>query len=323
LPGAVDLGTHVVASNLGGGIARHLELVRSVITVEVLELPERLPLLRKMECLRGHLRKHHPRTLVSHGVAAAIAARHRGSRLERVRHVEVWHGDPFFLAPRHRLAAYRGLARAGLPPDLQVFTNQWLVGLFGDPRSDHQVLPNAVPDRELTPKASDVSARLAVYIGRLSPEKGYQDLLAAWPADSLARAWRLEVFGTGPLTAETRPTDVKLRHQTDDPLRVLAHADLLVVPSWTETGPYTAAEAMSVGTPFVGTRTGDMPEFLSSGCGWLVPTREPDRLRLALMDAQQETPENLARRGELGRQWLRTHRVFEHWASAIEGIYSL
>ena len=148
------------------------------------------------------------------------------------------------------------------------------------------------------------------------------DLLAAWPADSAERGWTLDVWGSGPLELAGTAPGVTFRGDPADPLAVLAQADLVVIPSWTETGPYTACEAMSLGRPFVGTLTGDMPEFLTSGCGWSAPPRQPDALRAALRDAQSATPEQLATRGAAGRAWLGQHRPFDAWADAVRGIYT-
>lgn len=315
--------TLVVASNLGGGIRRHLELVASVAAIDVHELREDTTLLAKVRSSRRLL----PETgasepiAVTHGVGAAVAVRHRGRGRRGVRHVEHWHGDPFFLTPGRRVA-YRALARAGLAPELQVFTHPWLVPIYHDSRSRFEILPNTVP-LQLQPATPRVAAsRTAVFLGRLSREKGVEDLLQAWPGDSASRGWTLNVHGSGPSRPKTATPGVTFLGSPADPIDVLARADLVVIPSWTETGPYTACEAMSVGRPFVGSSTGDMPEFLTSGCGWEVPPRDPDRLRSVLIEAQSASPAELADRGQLGRTWLERKRPFEAWASAVERIYA-
>jgi glycosyltransferase involved in cell wall biosynthesis len=312
----------VLASNLGGGIRRHLGLVTSVTPVDVRELPDPLPLPAKIRAGRLVLRSTGAPLVVTHGVAAAVAARHRGRRLAGVRHVEHWHGDPFYFDSR-RGAAYRALARVGRAPDLQVFTHEWLVPLYHDRRSPFEVLPNTVP--EMSPMASPASnsSRTAVFMGRLSPEKGVVDLLAAWPRDSEVRGWSLDVHGSGPLESGRPPTGVTFRGEATDVMGVLAAADLVVIPSWTETGPYIACEAMSAGRPFIGTLTGDMREFLASGCGWAVPPRRPDLLGAALLAAQSLTREETGTMGERGRRWLAEHRPFAAWADAVERIYAL
>jgi glycosyltransferase involved in cell wall biosynthesis len=315
--------TLVLASNLGGGIARHLALVGSVVSIDVHELPDRDPLPIKMRAARHLLRKTGARLVVTHGVAAAISVRHRGRRLAGVRHIEHWHGDPFFLAPRRR-DAYRLLARAGRAPELQVFTHGWLAPLYSDRRSPVQVLSNTVPVTQRAPREPGGAdgQRRAVYLGRLSQEKGLVDLLTAWPEDSHARGWELDIYGSGPLADLPVPTGVTLHGEISDSLQVLLQADLVVVPSWIETGPYSAHEAMSAGAPFIGTRTGDMPELLASGCGWSVPRRSPEELRAALLVAQATPAAELAAMGERGRRWLADNRPFSAWATEVARIYS-
>lgn len=308
----------VAASNVGGGIARHLDLVRLEIDIEMIELPESISLRTKVARLRGHLRQRGPCLIVTHGVAAGLAARLRARR-PGYRHVEIWHGDPFFLTPERRLP-YHLLARIGIAPNVQVFVNAGLLPTYADQRSQVVVLPNAVPVSDIRMSKGGPVRRL-VYMGRLSPEKGYEDLLAAWPPDAEGRGWRLDVFGDGQLAGVPVPDSVQLRGVTTDALREIAAADVIVIPSWTEASPYIALEAMSVGTPFIGTRTGDMPEFLSSGCGWLIEPRDVPGLRSALEAAQRSTDEELTTMGQRGRDWLITDRQFATWLNTVTELY--
>lgn len=315
----------VLASNLGGGIRRHLDLVGSVVPLDVHELPETLSLPAKVRAARRVLTERRPDLVVTHGVAASVAVRHRGRRLRETRHLEVWHGDPFFLTPRRRVV-YSVMARAGSAPTVQVLTHEWLRRRYADPRSAVEVLPNTVPLAEgRGPRVEPDPARpsrTAVYLGRLSEEKGVADLVAAWPADSADRGWQLDVYGDGPLSDAVAASGHHLRGETSDALGVLSAADVVVLPSWTESSPYTACEALSVGRPLVATRAGDLPELLGSGCGWAVPPRDRDGLRAALLEAQVAPPDELERRGDLGRSWLAEHRPFAAWAAAVRRLYS-
>ncbi len=182
----------------------------------------------------------------------------------------------------------RALAAAGRSPEVQVFTHEWLVGDYGDPRSEQIVLPNAVPvqGRRDGGERTDGDGLLAVFLGRFSPEKGLSDLLAAWPDESAQRGWRLELYGDEELDVDL-PPGVAVRGHAPDPFDVLARADLVVVPSRSETGPYVALEAASVSAPFVGTRVGDMTAMVEQArCGWLADPADPASLRSALAHAQ-------------------------------------
>lgn len=312
--------TLVAVSNHGGGIARHIGLVRSAVDIELVDLPESISLPDKVRALRASLAAHDGDLLVTHGVAAGLAARHRGRRLRRLRHVEVWHADPFVLTPRRR-PVYTALARTGLAPDLQVFVAHWLQPSYRDARTKKvMVLANTVPQDQVATDA-EVRANRVVYMGRLSPEKGYLDLLAAWPRDATTNEWSLDVFGEGPLAGTPVPPGVSLRGHTDEPLAELAAAAFAVVPSWTEASPYVAVEALAVGTPLVATRTGDMPELLAADCGWLVQPRDVAGLRSALTQAQASTPYERAAAGRRGQEWLRRERPFDAWCARVRDIY--
>ncbi len=108
----------------------------------------------------------------------------------------------------------------------------------------------------------------ALYLGRLSAEKGVETLLKAHAAAS--GQWPLVVAGTGPLEA-----GLKLKYQqaefvghvTGDRLKaVIEGAAVLVIPSeWYENCPMSVLEAMSYGKPVIGSRMGGIPELVVDG----------------------------------------------------------
>jgi glycosyltransferase involved in cell wall biosynthesis len=311
----------IAASNYGGGIRRHLDLTAQVADVPIVQLPETLSLPHKVARLRAELRRHETEHLVTHGVAAALAGRLRGSALKGVAHTEFWHGDPFFGAPARRMA-YRLLRRAGRLPDRQVFVERSIERLYGERAVVHERLPNAVP---IPPAAAARPAglpRRAAFVGRLSPEKGYRELLAAWPTTSTERGWILEIYGSGPLESLAVPGGVTGHGQVADSAALMGGVDLLVVPSWTEASPYAVLEAMAHGVPFVGSAVGDMPEIArGAGCAWLVPPRDVGALERALRECQEREASELRAAGLAGQRWLSQNRPFEGWLSAIKQIY--
>lgn len=110
-------------------------------------------------------------------------------------------------------------------------------------------VPNFVLDDGAAPvDAGDRSGW--VYVGRLTPEKGIDRLVAQWPADQ-----RLVVLGDGPLLPALRGTaapGVELRGSVDpsEVRRVISHARGLVFPSlWPEGLPTVYLEALAAGTP--------------------------------------------------------------------------
>jgi len=115
------------------------------------------------------------------------------------------------------------------------------------------VKPNAVPDLGYADPAQREDYFL--YIGRLSPEKGIQTLLAAFGATSQ----RLKILGDGPLKADVEkavqqhPTIQFLGHQPRAAVvEQLKKCRALVVPSiWYEGLPTVILEAFATGTPII------------------------------------------------------------------------
>ena len=124
--------------------------------------------------------------------------------------------------------------------------------------------------------------------GRLSPEKGFDVLLAA-----AARVLRRDpdagfiLFGDGPLRAELAQQIAAaglggafvLTGFRADLDRFLPHFDLLVLPSYTEGLPNVVLEACAAGVPVVATAVGGTPEVIEDGLsGFLVPVGDPDTM---------------------------------------------
>lgn len=313
----------IAASNYGGGIRRHLDLTSLAADLPVLQLPETLSLPQKVTRLRAELRRTETEQLVTHGVAAALAARLRGSALKGIAHTEFWHGDPFYASALRRMA-YRLLSQAGRPPDRQVFVDPSIERLYGERSVVRETLPNAVPIPPDIPSRALALPSRAAFVGRLSPEKGYRELLAAWPAGSTERGWLLEIYGSGPLESLTVPPGVTRHGHVADGAALMRRVDLLVVPSWTEASPYAVLEAMAEGVPFVGTMVGDMYNIARQvACAWLIPPRDVRALHRVLRECQERGAMELRAAGLEGQQWLRENRPFEQWISAIKRIYGI
>jgi glycosyltransferase involved in cell wall biosynthesis len=120
---------------------------------------------------------------------------------------------------------------------------------------------------------SDGRGDYALFVGRLSPEKGVRVLLQAWR--NLPHV-PLKILGDGPLIEEARETvrDDKLaarvevlgRRGRGEVLNLMRGARVVVFPSqWYEGFPLTIAEAFACGVPVVASRLGAMEEIVSDG----------------------------------------------------------
>lgn len=117
------------------------------------------------------------------------------------------------------------------------------------------------------PGAGDGSGGYALYVGRLSPEKGLDTLLAAWK--QIGRDWSLKIVGDGPMSGEIRSFCAERPEvewlgakSRDETARIMGDARVLIFPSkWYETFGRVAIESFAAGTPVIASRLGAMAEI--------------------------------------------------------------
>jgi glycosyltransferase involved in cell wall biosynthesis len=132
------------------------------------------------------------------------------------------------------------------------------------------VKPNFVdPD----PGVGDGSGGYALFVGRLTEEKGVLTLLRAWQNESIPVP--LQIVGDGPLRAQveaaTRTVSSRMEYLGRQPLErvcaIMGSAGVLVFPSqWYEGLPRTIVESFAKGTPVIASRLGSMAELVEDGC---------------------------------------------------------
>jgi glycosyltransferase involved in cell wall biosynthesis len=111
----------------------------------------------------------------------------------------------------------------------------------------------------------------ALYVGRLSAEKGIGTLLAAW--ELVGARLPLKVVGDGPLAAQVREQGMRgkavewLGQKTPGEVyQLMGQAVTLIFPSeWYETFGRTIAEAFANGTPVIASRLGGMTSMVEHG----------------------------------------------------------
>ena len=138
----------------------------------------------------------------------------------------------------------------------------------GIPAEKISLKPNFVdPD----PGPSEVGHNYALFVGRLSPEKGIDTLLTAW--NKLTDKTTLRIAGAGPLSskvasASSQSEDIEyLGHkQPPDVMDLMGGAEFLVVPSiWYETFGLVIVEAFARAKPVIASRLGAMTELVQEG----------------------------------------------------------
>lgn len=152
----------------------------------------------------------------------------------------------------------------------------------------------------------------ALFVGRLSEEKGIATLLKAW---ALANPTiPLKVAGTGPLKSllagENLPRSVDYLDWCEEEtvLQLMGSARFILIPTeWYEGHPRTAVEAFARGLPVIASRIGAMAEMVEDGVSGLSFTPGDanglaEKIRWAL-----EHPVRMAEMGARGR-FIYEHR---------------
>jgi glycosyltransferase involved in cell wall biosynthesis len=177
--------------------------------------------------------------------------------------------------------------------------------------------------------------RPVIYVGRLMPHKGVDDLVEALP-----RGMRLELIGrpyheefVADLRRLVEGKDVRFRHDCDDADLVDAYRRALcvVLPSVYRTRyggetrvpellGQTLLEGMACGAPAVCTDVASMPEVVEDGVsGFVVPPNDPEALKAKLVWLR----ENPSRRREMGEAARR--RVLEkfNWPAVVRNCVEI
>jgi len=161
-----------------------------------------------------------------------------------------WHGSYRRLVDRYialtQFAADR-LAMGGLPAEKIV------------------VKPNFL---EAARAGGEEREEYAIFVGRLSEEKGVRTMLRAWRA---VHSLPLKIVGDGPLRAELSaiveqenlPIELLGQRTRDEILELVGRATLQVLPSeWFEGFPMVLLEAFACGTPVVASDIGSLAEIV-------------------------------------------------------------
>jgi glycosyltransferase involved in cell wall biosynthesis len=138
----------------------------------------------------------------------------------------------------------------------------------GLPASKVVIKPNFVGS---DPGPGDHRGGFALFVGRLNPEKGVRELLAAW--QHLGRTLPLYVMGDGPLTSEVQQAasaNPSIHYLGRRPLQefyeLLGQARMFMFPStWYEGFPRVISEAYARGTPIIASAIGPIAEVVIDG----------------------------------------------------------
>jgi glycosyltransferase involved in cell wall biosynthesis len=165
-------------------------------------------------------------------------------------------------------------------------TSRYLERRFGG-----TLIPHARPE-QLRATRAPAAHPLVMFVGTPRPHKGLDDLIRAFASVRTPGA-ELRIIGARPegalaaLAASDRRVCIEPSIDMAALPDRLSEAWLVVIPQRDEAAsraqlPAKLIDAMALGKAIVSTDVGDMPRWLSDGCGALVPPSDPPRLAAAI-----------------------------------------
>jgi glycosyltransferase involved in cell wall biosynthesis len=195
------------------------------------------------------------------------------------------------------------------------------------------VVPNGVD----VPAGIDTShftrdtSRTILFLSRLHPIKGLQDLVAAW-ARVRPKKWRVVVAGPnennhrGQVEALAESLGVRRDFDFVGPVddekkwKLLNEADLFVLPSYSESFGMAIAEALAAGVPVITTKATPWREIETHQCGWWVNTGA-ESIAAALQSATACDCQELRAMGQRGRDLVKTKYSWESAAKKLLSVF--
>jgi glycosyltransferase involved in cell wall biosynthesis len=173
---------------------------------------------------------------------------------------------------------------------LPIFVSKYLANKYGKLlntkciiANESRILPQMiVKEDKFLPDIKNLVQRI-LYVGRLSPEKGLNELFIALKLLSKRISFEALIIGDGIDEKKYRDLVLKLKLCSciqflgpiswgDELFSIMRKCDVLVLPSKTEGLPLVLIEAMSQGVPVVATNVGGIPEIVEDRISGLLVT---------------------------------------------------
>lgn len=248
-------------------------------------------------------------------------------------------GMPFWQGKLHTCLVNIGIIQTLVTSSSRIKEDVILQGVHPN---NIQVIYNSIKPFEVNKNIREESRTLfqasltdifVITIGRLVYEKGHEFLIKAMSkVVDLNMNVKVYICGSGPLYNDLNrqikdlnlEENVKLIGYTENLTKLLASADIFVLPSRWEGLPIALLEAMMAGLPIIATRVSGVEEVVNDQIhGLLVPTEDTDALAQAILQLA-ESQEQRIKMGFASRQHtLENYSISVMANQYIELIYSL
>ena len=192
------------------------------------------------------------------------------------------------------------------------------------------LIPNGVAVPEKIERRDEPGEMSLLYLGRLHPIKGIENLLEACHlVDAGSFNFRLIIAGQGDeeYVEELRKeiTKLELKEKVEmvgyinesEKQDIFQQADVLILPSHSENFGNVVAEALSYGIPVIASRGTPWSRVEEVGCGLWV-NNDPKILAEAIEDISKMPYEEM---GQRGREWMQQEFSWSSIAAAMMETY--
>jgi glycosyltransferase involved in cell wall biosynthesis len=194
-----------------------------------------------------------------------------------------------------------------------------------------EMIPNGVMVPETVSHNSANGSLRLLYIGRIHPIKGIENLLRACRIlnDTRDRAWSLAVAGSGESDYVQHICELikklALGGQVsllgavgqDDKRDLFQQSDALVLPSFSENFGLVVAEALAHGVPVIAGQGTPWKQLNSMECGLWVKN-DPEHLADAIKEMRGMPIQEMGLRG---RAWMRKEYSWSHTSLCMQACY--
>lgn len=177
------------------------------------------------------------------------------------------------------------------------------------------VIANGVNDDGARRDATRSERRSVLFLSRIHPKKGLENLISAWAAvENENSDWDLVIAGVGESSytnsLSKMVADMKLEHvQFPGPIYGLEkidaykNADLFILPTYSENFGMVIAEALMSECPAIVGKGAPWSQLESNGCGWWI-SNDVETITKTLQEAMLLDDLQRKSMGKRGREWM-------------------
>lgn len=187
------------------------------------------------------------------------------------------------------------------------------------------IAPNGVDLEKFTPPLPEQRKKQFLFLSRLHPKKGLENLLRAWQTAGL-KDWRLIIAGEGEaqyttelkqLASPCPNVDFVGPIYGENKVRLYQESSFFVLPTFSENFGMVVVEALATGCPVITTHGTPWESLIQQRCGFWVEATE-DALCSALLQAAsasnyEELSRNARHLAEAEYGWATAARAVAHF----------